>query len=261
MALASKDRLPGRARRQAEGGPARESTDLLNGLPEGEEKRAAIRTMFDRIAPRYDRMNRLMSGGLDQGWRRAALEAIGVGAGDRLLDLACGTGDLLELARARGAEVLGADFSLEMLRRARKRGIDASLVQADGTSYPLRDGWATALTCGFALRNFVSLPKIFAEAARVLEPEGRMALLEVDRPANPLLAAGHSFYFDRVVPVVGGILSDASAYAYLPKSTAYLPSEGELLAQIGEAGFEQVHKRSFLLGAAQLITAVRRKSG
>jgi demethylmenaquinone methyltransferase/2-methoxy-6-polyprenyl-1,4-benzoquinol methylase len=217
--------------------------------------------MFDRIAPRYDRMNRLMTGGLDQRWRRTTLEAIGVGAGDRLVDLACGTGDLSAISRARGATVLGVDFALEMLRGARGRRIDASFVQADGTSFPLRDGWATALTCGFALRNFVSLPEIFAEAARVLEPGGRMALLEVDRPANPLIAAGHSFYFDRVVPVLGGILSDKAAYTYLPKSTAYLPPADALLAQIADAGFEQVQKRGFLLGAVQLITAVRRKDG
>jgi len=217
--------------------------------------------MFDRIAPRYDRMNRLMTGGLDQRWRRTTLDAIHVGAGDRLVDLACGTGDLSALARTRGAEVLGVDFALEMLRGARGRRIDAFFVQADGTTFPLRDGWATALTCGFALRNFVSLPEIFAEAARVLEPGGRMALLEVDRPANPLIAAVHSFYFDRVVPVLGGILSDKAAYAYLPKSTAYLPPADDLLAQIADAGFEQVQKRGFLLGAVQLITAVRRKDG
>ena len=157
--------------------------------------------------------------------------------------------------------MLGADFSLEMLRGARARGIDACFIQADGTSFPLRDGWATALACGFALRNFVSLSAIFSEAARVLEPGGRMALLEVDRPSNSVIAAGHSFSFDRVVPVIGGLLSDKAAYAYLPKSTAYLPPKGELLAQIAEAGFEQVRKRRFLLGAAQLITAVRSKSG
>jgi len=234
--------------------------ETQGSLPRGEDKRAAVRAMFDRIAPRYDRMNRLMTGGLDQSWRHTALDSIGVGAGDRVLDLACGTGDLSELARARGAFVLGVDFALEMLRGARNRDIDAAFIQADGASYPLRDGWATALTCGFALRNFVALPKIFAEAARVLEPGGRMALLEVDRPKNSLVAAGHSFYFDRVVPVLGGILSDKAAYAYLPKSTAYLPAQDELLAQIADAGFEQVKKRGFLLGAAQLITAVRSKT-
>jgi len=217
--------------------------------------------MFDRIAPRYDRMNRLMTVGLDQSWRRCALDAIGVGAGDRLVDLACGTGDLSELARARGANVVGVDFALEMLRGGHARGIDARFVQADGAQLPLRDGWASTLTCGFALRNFVSLPEIFGEAARVLEPGGRMALLEVDRPANPLIAAGHAFYFDRVVPVLGAVLSDRAAYAYLPKSTAYLPAQDELLTWIADAGFEQAHKRSFLLGAAQLITAVRSKDG
>jgi len=150
-------------------------------LPTGSEKRVHVQDMFDRIAPRYDRMNRLITAGLDQRWRHRLLDAIGVGAGDRVLDLACGTGDLSELASARGAAVLGIDFSLEMLRGARKREIDAAFVQADGTSYPLRDGWATALTCGFALRNFVALPTIFAEAARVLEPGGRFYAEEVLR--------------------------------------------------------------------------------
>ena len=229
-------------------------------MPRGEDKRALVRAMFDRIAPRYDRMNRLISVGLDQSWRRRALDIIGVGVGDRLVDLACGTGDFAELARSRGATVLGVDFAGEMLRGARRRGIDALFVQADGGAYPLRDGFASALTCGFALRNFVSLPEIFSEASRVLEPGGRLAFLEVDRPSNALLSAGHSFYFDRIIPVLGSFLSDRAAYSYLPKSTVYLPPARELLALITAAGFEQVTKCNLFFGAVQLISAVRRKA-
>ena len=129
----------------------------MNVLPDATHKSAAVRSMFDRIAPRYDRMNRLLTAGLDQRWRRAALETIAVGPTDRVVDLACGTGDLAELARRRGAHVLGVDSAARMLQGARRRGIDAGWVQADGAALPLPDGCASAVTCGFALRNFVSL--------------------------------------------------------------------------------------------------------
>jgi demethylmenaquinone methyltransferase/2-methoxy-6-polyprenyl-1,4-benzoquinol methylase len=214
--------------------------------------------MFDRIAPRYDGLNRLLTAGLDQRWRRVAVDAVGIGPGDRVLDLACGTGDLAELAARRGARVVGVDFAREMLRGARRRRVPAALIQADGARLPLPAGAATAALCGFALRNFVSLPEIFAELARVLAPGGRVALLEVDRPAPRWLRAGHSLYFDRIVPVLGGLLSDRGAYTYLPQSTAYLPAAPELLAQLQRAGFRDAARRPLLLGAVQLVTATRR---
>jgi len=214
----------------------------LDPLPPLEEKGARVRAMFDRIAPRYDQLNRLLSAGLDQRWRREALDRICVGKGDRVIDLACGTGDLAELSMARGAQVVGVDFAFEMLCAARQRGIQTALVQADAESLPLPDEWATVVTCGFALRNFVSLPAIFRELARVLEPGGRVAFIEVDRPRPALIRAVHTLYFDRIVPLVGGLLSDRSAYAYLPKSTVYLPPTAELLALLEDAGFEQVEQ-------------------
>ena len=213
--------------------------------------------MFDRIAPRYDRMNRLLTGGLDQRWRARALRAIEIGPGDTVVDLACGTGDLAELAAARGARVIGVDFAPAMLRGAARRRVPALLVQADAAHLPLPDASASALTCGFALRNFVSLPEIFDEVARVLAPAGRFAFLEVDRPRNASLRALHSLYFDRAVPRLGALLSDREAYAYLPQSTAYLPPEAELLAQLAKAGFEHLQKTPLLLGAAQILTGVR----
>ncbi|HXV37760.1 MAG TPA: ubiquinone/menaquinone biosynthesis methyltransferase [Myxococcota bacterium] len=231
----------------------------LDPLPPIGEKRARVRAMFDRIAPRYDRLNRLISLGLDQRWRRCALERIRVGQGDRVLDLACGTGDLIELALARGAQVIGVDFSLEMLRASRERGIRAALLQADAEALPLPDGAATVATCGFALRNFVDLSAVFAELARVLEPGGRLAFIEVDRPRAGLARSIHSLYFDHVVPFVGGLLSDRVAYAYLPKSTVYMPPTRELLRLVEAAGFEQVRHTSLLLGSAQIVTGIRRK--
>ena len=230
----------------------------LAALPPDADKQASVRAMFDRIARRYDGLNRLFTAGLDQRWRRLAVAAIGIGPGDRVLDLACGTGDLAELAAQRGARVVGVDFAREMLGGARRRAIDADLVQADCARLPLPSGFATAAVCGFALRNFVSLPQIFAELARVMAPGGRVALLEVDRPTPGWLRASHSFYFDRVVPLLGGLLSDRRAYAYLPQSTVYLPPTAELLGQLAKAGFHDVFRRPLLLGAAQLVTATRR---
>lgn len=214
--------------------------------------------MFDRIAPRYDLMNRLLTFGLDQRWRRIALSAVAVGRGDLVVDLACGTGDLAELAARRGARVVGVDFAREMLRRAHARRVGAALVQADAQSLPFASASASVLTCAFALRNFVSLGAVLHECARVLQPGGRLALLEVDRPRAGLVRALHSFYFDRVVPRIGALLSDRAAYRYLPDSTAYLPPEPELLAMIERAGFTAARKRSFLLGAAQLLIAERK---
>ena len=235
----------------------------LSGIPSGDlpsasEKRARVRAMFERIAPRYDAMNRLLTGGLDQRWRRTALAAIAVGPGDRVLDLACGTGDLCALARERGARVVGVDFARAMLAGARRRGVGAAFVQGDAAALPLADACADALTCGFAFRNFEALAPVLRECARVLRPGGRLAILEVDRPASAPLRRAHSLYFDRVVPLVGGILSDRAAYRYLPASTAYLPAEAELRALLAAAGFAAVRKRRLLLGAAQLVTAERR---
>lgn len=229
----------------------------MTPLPSGAEKTRLVRDMFERIAPGYDRMNRVVSLGLDQRWRRAALAAIGVGPGDVLLDLACGTGDLAELAAARGARVLGLDFAREMLRGARRRGIAASLVRADAESLPLRDGCATAATCGFALRNFSAPERVLRETARVLAPGGRLALLEVGVPSGRVARAGHRVWFERMVPLLGGWLADREAYRYLPRSVVYLPAHAELVALLAGCGFERIRRVTFLFGAAQLYTAVR----
>ena len=226
-------------------------------LPSGDDKRERVKDMFDRIAPRYDLLNRMMTMGLDQRWRRVALDKVSVGPGDLVIDLACGTGDLTEQSRARGAQVIGCDFALEMLRGAHERAIDASFVQGDAGGLPFCEGAASVLTCGFALRNFVDLEAVFQEFARVLRPGGRLAIIEVDRPPSGLVRFGHSLYFDRVVPVVGGILSDRVAYQYLPESTAYLPEESELLAMLAKVGFGELEKQRVLLGSAQILTGVR----
>lgn len=227
----------------------------LAALPSGADKRIAVRKMFERIAPRYDVLNRLFTFGLDQRWRRHALEAVAVGAGDLVVDVATGTGDLAELAAARGARVIGIDYTRAMLRGAILRGLPASFVQADAERIPLPDGAASVVTCGFALRNFVSLDVPLREMARVLAPGGRLALLEVDVPSSAFVRLAHGIYFERIVPRLGALLSDRAAYAYLPRSVSYLPARDALLARVRDAGFERTAHSRLLLGTAQLVIA------
>jgi demethylmenaquinone methyltransferase/2-methoxy-6-polyprenyl-1,4-benzoquinol methylase len=226
-------------------------------LPEAGDKAAVVRAMFDRIAPRYDRLNAVMTMRRDRAWRRATLAAARVGPGDRVIDVACGTGDLVELAASRGARVVGVDFASGMLGIAGRRGLTAHLVRGDALALPLPDAAADALTCAFALRNFVAIPPFLAEAARVLRDGGRLALLEVATPRTRLVRAAHRAYLHGAVPVLGALLSERTAYAYLPASTAYLPPPETLVRAIVDAGFVDVTRRVLGLGAIQLLAAER----
>jgi demethylmenaquinone methyltransferase/2-methoxy-6-polyprenyl-1,4-benzoquinol methylase len=223
-------------------------------LPRGEEKARAVRGLFDTISPRYDLVNRVMTFGMDVGWRRRTVRELHLPAGALVADLACGTGDLCrELARA-SHRPIGVDFSHGMLAHARTT---VPLVQADILRLPLLDGSVDGVTCGFALRNVVSLASLFEEIARVVRPGGSIALLEASRPDNAVLRAGHAVYFERVVPVIGGLLSDRDAYAYLPRSMAYLPSTAEMLSMLGGAGFPAARRIALGGGIAQLLVGVR----
>ena len=228
----------------------------MSELLSGAAKRRAVREMFDAIAPRYDLVNRVMTLRLDVAWRRRTVRELALPARSRVADLACGTGDFCrELART-GHIPLGFDFSMGMLRAADPAD-RAPVVSADVLELPLPDGALDGATCGFALRNLIAVPPLFAELARVLRPGGRIGLLEVDSPTNPVLRWGHRIYFGRAVPLIGGLLSDRDAYRYLPESVAYLPPPEELLDGLRSSGFVDVRRHQLSAGIAQLITATR----
>ena len=223
-------------------------------LPQGEEKVRAVRSMFDAIAPRYDLVNRVMTFRMDVGWRTRTVRDLGLPEGSLVADLACGTGDFCRELQKQGLRPIGFDLSFGMLAAART---SAPLAEADALALPVPDGSLDGITCGFALRNLVELGGFFTELARTVRPGGRIALLEVAEPPNRFLRWGHSIYFGSIVPKVGGLLSDPSAYRYLPKSVAYLPEPGVMLQQLADAGFVQVERQLLSVGISQLITATR----
>lgn len=234
--------------------PAPGVPDADAPLPRGEEKVRAVRSMFDAIAPRYDLVNRVMTFGLDVRWRKRAVRDLRLPAGSVVLDLAAGTGDFCRELEAAGMRPVGMDLSFGMLSAART---GAPLVQADILRLPVPDGSIDGVTCGFALRNLVELEPFFADLARAVRPGGRIALLDVGAPTNPVLRWGHGVYFGTVVPRIGGWLSDPAAYRYLPKSVAYLPEPDELVAMVRRAGFSDTTRSLLAPGAAQLLVGTR----
>lgn len=223
-------------------------------LPQGNAKSIAVRAMFDAIAPRYDLVNRVMTFRLDTRWRRQAVDALGLARGSLVLDLASGTGDFCRLLATAGHRPVGVDFSAGMLGAARTT---APLVQADVLRLPVPGAEVDGATCGFALRNVVDLGAFFRELGRAVRPGGRIALLEVASPPNRLMRLGHGVYFGRVVPFIGGVLSDPAAYRYLPRSVAYLPDPSVMLDMLARAGFDDVHRALLSGGISQLVTATR----
>jgi len=223
-------------------------------LPQGQEKAKAVRGLFDTIAGRYDLVNRVMTFGMDVGWRRRAVRELRLPGRSLVLDLACGTGDFCRELERKAYRVIGFDFSHGMLVHANTQ---APLVEADILRLPVADAGAEGVTCGFALRNVVSLPNFFAEIARVVRPGGRIALLDVSEPDNAVVRAGNSLYFNRVVPMIGGALSDKDAYSYLPRSMAYLPPPEEMVRMLADAGFPDTRRIQLSGGLTQLLVGTR----
>jgi len=213
-----------------------------------------VQNMFDAIAPRYDLVNRIMTFRLDVRWRRRAVRDLRLVPGSRVLDLASGTGDLcLDLRRA-GLEPISMDLSFGMLSNDRS---GAPRAQADILRLPVPDGSVDGIICGFALRNLVDLDVFFRECARAIRPGGRVSLLDVGVPHNPLIRFGNNIYFGKVVPRIGAILSDGPAYRYLPKSIAYLPDRAVLVQKLRDAGFGDASHTQLSGGLTQLMVGTR----
>ncbi|MDA8080575.1 MAG: ubiquinone/menaquinone biosynthesis methyltransferase [Actinomycetota bacterium] len=223
-------------------------------LPTGKEKEVFVKEMFNSISPSYDRINRIMTFRFDQVWRRQSLRSLNLPARSTILDLACGTGDFVKMARAQGHRCVGTDFSIGMLSHSQLFG---DLVVSDALNLAFSDSSFDAVTCGFALRNFTDLIPVFIELARVLRPGGRVALLEVAQPSSLILKAGHAIYFNKLVPIIGGMLSDKNAYRYLPASVSYLPPPATIVELLVKAGFSNISHSRLTTGAAQLFTATK----
>jgi demethylmenaquinone methyltransferase / 2-methoxy-6-polyprenyl-1,4-benzoquinol methylase len=213
----------------------------------------SVRAMFDRIAPVYDAMNRMMTAGLDRRWRRITAEAI-VRPGDITLDGCCGTGDLAIACARAGGRVTGLDFSERMLERARRKAPELEWISGDLLSLPFEDATFDAATVGFGVRNVDDLERGLRELRRVLRAGGRLGILEITRPRG-LLAPFYRFWFDGVVPLLGKLLPGGSAYTYLPASVRRFPGPEELSTLMAAAGFDAVHYRTFAGGIVALHTA------
>jgi demethylmenaquinone methyltransferase/2-methoxy-6-polyprenyl-1,4-benzoquinol methylase len=212
--------------------------------PEGVQK------MFDRIAPVYDAMNKVMTAGLDRRWRRITIDQT-VRTGDRVLDACCGTGDLAIAARARGADAIGLDFSERMLERARRKEPAIEWVQGDVLALPFGEASFDAATVGFGVRNVADLEAGLRELRRVLRAGGRLGILEITMPRGRL-APFYRVWFDRVVPALGKVLPGGSAYTYLPASVRRFPPPAELAALLEQCGFERVRYKTFAGGIVAL---------
>ncbi len=212
-----------------------------------------VRAMFDRIARVYDRMNSVMTAGLHHQWRRRAADLAEVGPGDRVLDVATGTGDLaVELARRVGptGQVIGADFSEEMLAVARSKAPELRFEWANALELPYPTGAFDAATVGFGARNFSDLDRGLAEMARVVRPEGKVVVLEITTPRRPPLSTFYGAWFDTVVPAIGRLAGDSAAYSYLPSSVKRFPGPEELAGRLAAAGLERIR---YVLTAGGII--------
>jgi len=213
-----------------------------------------VRAMFDRIAPVYDAMNRVMTAGLDGRWRAATAAAV-VRTGDRVLDSCCGTGDLALACVRTGGQVTGLDFSERMLGRAREKSSEVDWVRGDALALPFEDSSFDSATVGFGVRNLADLEAGLRELRRVLRPGGRLGILEITRPRG-VLAPFYRLWFDGVVPALGRVLPGGSAYTYLPASVRRFPGPEDLAALLRAAGFEDVRYRRFAGGIVALHTGV-----
>lgn len=236
----------------------------MSVLPPIEQKAAYVERMFARIAPGYDRMNRVMTFGLDQGWRKLLVDSVAPIANGRALDVGTGTGDFLPMLSEwvpKGVTV-GVDFCVPMmvegLPKLERLPEQVSFSAGDALKLPFASDSFDVITTGFAMRNVVDIDEALREMYRVARPGGMMACLEVARPKQWLIRFGHKIYFEGVVPWIGALLNgDRNAYTYLPQSARAFPSPDRLAEMMSDAGWKHVKYRLLGMGAVALHTAVK----
>ena len=226
---------------------------MADGSASGTLEEPQVEAIFDRIAGVYDLMNSLMTAGLHHRWRRRAADLARVAAGDSVLDVASGTGDLaIELAARVGpaGSVIGSDFSEQMLDRARVKAPQLEWEQANALALPYGDDRFDAVTVGFGARNFSDLDAGLEEMVRVTRPGGRVVVLEITTPTRPPLSNFFRLWFDRLVPLIGRFAGDSDAYSYLPSSVRRFPDARTLASRLASAGLTDV---AYILTAGGII--------
>jgi demethylmenaquinone methyltransferase/2-methoxy-6-polyprenyl-1,4-benzoquinol methylase len=222
-------------------------------------KKNQVRRIFETIAPRYDLLNHLLSFGCDIYWRKKALRLTGINNESILLDVACGTGDVAIEAKKLGAKnVFGCDFSLNMLKLFQKKNdsMKTNLVQGAAENMPVKNNSVTNITVAFGVRNFYDIENGFRSFYHVLKKEGKLTILEFALPENFFFGAVYNFYFKKILPLTGRIISgDKEAYSYLPKSVEEFDEKIDLKKLLIETGFTEVRDSRLTFGIVQVIIA------
>lgn len=224
---------------------------------EAANKKLQVRRIFDSISNRYDFLNHFLSAGIDFYWRKKAIRLSGMTPQTKLLDIACGTGDFAITAKRIGVEkIFGVDLSLSMLSIFNKKAgwIKGKVVESVAEHLPFKDGTFTNIIVGFGVRNFYDIPQAFRSFHRILSTKGKVTVLEFRLPTNLLVKKIYLFYFNKVLPFIGRLISnDKEAYTYLPESVGVFDKKVDLVALFKECGFAKVEKHSLTFGLVQVV--------
>lgn len=225
------------------------------------DKKNQVRRIFDSIAGDYDFLNHLLSFGVDNYWRRKALKLTGVNSGSILLDVACGTGDVAIAAKKLGVtNIIGADFSHNMLRlfNTKSDWIIGKNIQMVAEKMPLKNESVTNITVAFGVRNFYDIQQGFNSFYKVLKKNGKATIIEFSLPSNPFFRWLYKFYFKKILPLIGGIISgDREAYKYLPKSVEEFDEKINISSLLKTSGFNKVERYTLTFGIVQVVIAVK----